>query len=105
MTETYQELRKLQQRILERKQKIHHDTYSKTDSDYSKILFIEKNKLFHLLFYGSVMDESFSDVISTISLPEVSVNIEALIIHEADEGANGTMELDFAELVNILFLT
>lgn len=73
MTETYQELKKLQQRTLERKEKIHHDTYSTTDSDYSKVLFIEKNKLFHLLFYGSVMDESFSDVVSTISLPEISV--------------------------------
>ena len=100
MTDTYQKLKKLQQKILDRKEEIFHDTYSKTDSDYSKVLFIEKNQLFHLLFYGSVMDESFLDVVTEISNPDVAADIESLVFHEADEGANGTMELDFTELIN-----
>ncbi|MEM7594167.1 MAG: hypothetical protein AAF383_22090 [Cyanobacteria bacterium P01_A01_bin.83] len=100
MSEIYQQLKNLQQRIIERKEEIYHDTYSKTDSDYSKVLFVEKNNLFHLLFYGVVWDESFQDVIATISQAEVSVNIESLIFHEADVGANGTMELDFTELID-----
>ncbi len=99
MIETHQKLKQLQQRILERKEEIYHDTYSRTDSDYSKVLFVERNKLFHVLFYGSVMDESFLDLLVAISQSEIAVNIESLIFHEADEGANGTMELDFTELI------
>lgn len=100
MTETYQNLKNLQQRIIQLEERVYPETYSRTDSDYSKILFTEKNDLFHVLFYGLVMDESFGDVIETISQPEVSVNIESFIIHEADEGANGTIDLDFTEIID-----
>ena len=101
MIDAHQELKRLQQRIIERKEEIFHDTeFLRTDSEHSKLLLIEKNQLFHILFYGSVMEESFSDLITTISKPNIAVYIESLVIHEADEGANGTIELDFTELIN-----
>ena len=37
MSEIYQKLKNLQQRIIEREEEIYHDTYFKTDSDYSEV--------------------------------------------------------------------
>lgn len=53
----------------------------------------------HIDFYGDPFGESFASLLTTVALPEVSVDVASLIFRGPDEGANGTRNWDLGPLV------
>jgi len=75
------------------------------DESCEKLLFCPVAGLLHVEFYGLPFDKSFTDFIKVLCLPEVAVSIRSLVFLGPDEGANGTRNWDFSQLLetNVAF--
>ena len=64
-----------------------------------KLLFCPVAGLLHIEFYGLPFDESFEDFTKALCAPDVANHIRSLVFRGPDEGANGTRNWDFTQLL------
>lgn len=76
-----------------------HDQFEWNSDDPERLLFTEVQGLFHLEFYGFPWNDNFLKFIELICIPEVASKIVALNFRSPDQGANGTLNWDFSELI------
>lgn len=96
MTLALDQIIALQQRISESNE----NETTWLDEYFTKVYFAQIHGLLHVEFYGTPFDEAFQDFIATISQPEVADSLHSLVFRGPDEGANGTRNWDFTELID-----
>ncbi|MCU1289204.1 MAG: hypothetical protein JWN60_1433 [Acidobacteria bacterium] len=90
MDEVIRELKELQTKI-----NLQNDgTWAYEES----LMFCEIGKLLKVSFFGSPTDESFTEILETLSKKAVAEKVRSLIFDAPDEGANGTNNFDFTFL-------
>lgn len=70
------------------------------DVETQKLYFTQSRGLLYVAYYGSSYDETYSDFLQTICIPEIAAQLGALTIQGPDEGANGTRNWDFTGLID-----
>lgn len=94
MTGAAQTLSELQSRVADR-----------SDPGYpldfqERVLFAPLGPGWHVEFYGSPFEESFSDFLRSISRPEVANRLVGLTFDGPDDGSNGTKDWNFRPLLD-----
>lgn len=93
MSDVAEQLESLQQRISACNE-------ADTPTDYlQRVTLTQTGDAFNVDFYGDCFDESYDDLLNTLTIPGVAPYIRSLILRGPDEGANGTHNWDIEPLL------
>jgi hypothetical protein len=65
----------------------------------NRLALTPSDAAFDVDFYGDAFGESYTDLLTTLALPEVARRIRSVILRGPDEGANGTRNWDLEPLL------